>query len=146
MTGALIILAVTAATGLLLYLLQRLMPRRPDATGDTTTPTTPPAEADDPDSEVCCGQHITCEKDSLLAAMSKDIEYFEDEELDEYRGLAADDYSDAQIEQFRDVLYTLRPEEIAPWARSIQLRGITLPTPVKEELIMLAAEARHSNS
>ena len=49
MTGALIILAVTAATGLLLYLLQRLMPRRPDATGDSTTPTTPPAEADDPD-------------------------------------------------------------------------------------------------
>ena len=143
MTGALIILAVTVATGLLLYLLQRFMPRRRESADDNNDSSTPPADA--PADEVCCGQHITCEKDSLLVAMSRDIEYFEDEELDEYRGIAADDYSDAQIEQFRDVLYTLRPEEIAPWARSIQLRGITLPSPVKEELIMLAAEARQSN-
>ena len=74
--------------------------------------------------------------------MSKDIEYFEDEELDAYRGVAPDEYTDEQIEQFRDVLYTLRPEEVAAWGRSIQLRGITLPTAVKDELIMLAAEAR----
>ena len=25
--------------------------------------------------EVCCGQHETCERDSLLAAVSKKIEY-----------------------------------------------------------------------
>ena len=47
-----------------------------------------------------------------------------------------------KIEQFRDVLYALRPEELAAWGRSIQLRGINLPTAVKDELIMLAAEAR----
>ena len=34
----------------------------------------------------CCGQHETCEKDSLLAAVSKGIEYYEDEELDRFRG------------------------------------------------------------
>lgn len=30
--------------------------------------------------EECCGQHETCEKDSLLAAVSKGIEYYNDEE------------------------------------------------------------------
>ena len=31
----------------------------------------------------CCGQHEVCEKDSLLAAVSKKIEYYDDEELDQ---------------------------------------------------------------
>ena len=30
----------------------------------------------------CCGQHEVCEKESLLAAVSKKIEYYDDEELD----------------------------------------------------------------
>ena len=46
------------------------------------------------------------------------------------------------IEEFRDVLLTLLPTDIAPWARSIQLRGITLPSEVREELLMIVAEAR----
>ena len=32
----------------------------------------------------CCGQHEVCEKDSLLAAVSKKIEYYDDEELDQF--------------------------------------------------------------
>ena len=40
------------------------------------------------------------------------------------------------------MLYTLKRDDIAGWARSIQLRGITLPSPIHDELIMLAAEAR----
>lgn len=42
----------------------------------------------------------------------------------------------------RDVLLTLLPEDIAGWGRSIQLRGIELPSAVKEELLMIVAEAR----
>lgn len=138
MKGALIILAVTVATGIILYLVQRLMPRA-DVDENSGNGVDDPA-ADRP--EGCCGQHIVCEKESLLAAVSSEIEYFEDEELDSYRGIAPDGYTDEQIEQFRDVLYTLRPEEIGSWARSIQLRQINLPAAVKDELIMLAAEAR----
>ena len=37
------------------------------------------------DSE-CCGQHQICEKESLLAAVSKQIEYYDDEELDRCQG------------------------------------------------------------
>jgi hypothetical protein len=100
------------------------------------------ADAAEIDSEVCCGMHITCEKDSLLADVSEQIDYFDDEELDRFAGRAADDYKPEEIEEFRDVLLTLIPEDIAPWARSIQLRGIQLPTEVREELLMIVAEAR----
>ena len=86
--------------------------------------------------------HITCEKDSLLASVSKKVEYYDDEELDRFAGRAADAYDDDETEEFRDVLLTLRPEDIAGWARSIQLRGITLPESVRDELIMIVAEAR----
>lgn len=34
----------------------------------------------------CCGQHEVCERDSLLAAVSKQIEYYDDEELDTFIG------------------------------------------------------------
>ena len=92
--------------------------------------------------EQCCGMHITCERDSLLANVSDTVEYFDDEELDRFRGRPADDYSDAEVEEFRDVLLTLQPDDIAAWGRSIQLRGIELPTAVREELLLIVAEAR----
>ena len=43
----------------------------------------------------CCGQHEICERDSLLAAVSKKIEYYDDEELDKYIGIAPEDYTPA---------------------------------------------------
>lgn len=42
------------------------------------------------DDSGCCGQHEMCEKDSLLAAVSKEIEYFDDHELDRHIGKAED--------------------------------------------------------
>ena len=35
----------------------------------------------------CCGLHETCESESLLAGVSKGIEYYEDEELDRFKGV-----------------------------------------------------------
>ena len=93
------------------------------------------------DSE-CCGMHITCERDSLLAAVSPKIEYYDDEELDRFAGMAPENYSEADIEEFRDILLTMQAADIAGWARSLQLRGIALPAPVRDELIMIVSEAR----
>ena len=86
--------------------------------------------------------HITCEKDSLLAGVSSKIEYYDDEELDAYKGKASADYSDEEIEQFRDNLLTLLPDDIAGRPRALQLRGIELPVAVREELLMLVREER----
>lgn len=94
------------------------------------------------DPEECCGMHVTCERDSLLASVSKEIEYYDDEELDVYRGRDPKSYSDEEVEQFRDILLTLLPHDIAGWARSIQLRGIILPTEVRDELLLIVAEQR----
>ncbi len=92
----------------------------------------------------CCGQHETCEKDSLLAAVSKEIEYYNDEELDRYRGISADEYSEEAEEEFRDALYTMRSEEVAGWVRSLQLRAVELPDGIKDEVFMIVGERRVS--
>jgi hypothetical protein len=96
-----------------------------------------------PDAE-CCGQHEVCEKESLLAAVSKGVEYYDDEELDRFRGRPSDSYTDAEVEEFREVLYTCREEEVAGWSRSLQLRGIELPDELKDELFLIVGERRFS--
>ena len=90
----------------------------------------------------CCGQHEVCEKESLLAALSKEIEYYQDEELDRFRGREGDAYSSDEIEEFREVLYTMREDEVAGWVRSLQLRAVELPDSVKEEVLMIVGELR----
>jgi len=90
----------------------------------------------------CCGQHETCEKESLLAAVSKQIEYYNDEELDRFRGRSSGDFSPDEIEEFREVLYTMREEEVAGWVRSLQLRAVELPDELKDEVYMIVGERR----
>lgn len=92
--------------------------------------------------EECCGQHETCERDSLLAAVSKEIEYYNDEELDRYQGVEADAYDEAAVEEFSEVLYTLQEIEVAGWLRSLQLRGINLPDAIKDEAFLIVGERR----
>ena len=102
-------------------------------------------EVKEVDSE-CCGQHEVCEKESLLAAVSKGIEYYDDEELDAYIGTAPEHYTPEEEEQFRDILYTMRDEEVAGWVRSLQLRGIALPNALKDEVYLIIGERRSGAS
>jgi hypothetical protein len=90
----------------------------------------------------CCGQHEVCEKESLLAAISKEIEYYDDEELDRYQGTASDAYSDEAVNEFRDILYTMKEDEVAGWVRSLQLRAIELPDDLKDEVFLIIGERR----
>lgn len=91
----------------------------------------------------CCGQHEICEKDSLLAAVSKQIEYYNDEELDRFRGREGDEFTTEETEEFREVLYTMRSEEVAGWVRSLQLRQVNLPDEIKDEVFLIVGERRH---
>lgn len=139
MQVALIISGSLVIVGALLYIHHRLTtprPQTPATTDETPTPTTTE------NGEQCCGLHITCERDSLSAVFADDIVYFDDEELDVYAGRNADSYNADEIETFRDILLTLRPDDIAPWARSIQQRGITLPDAVRDELFLIVSEER----
>lgn len=136
MTGAIIIAIVTALIGLVLWLTDKH--RKPEAHDTLPEPESPKED------EECCGMHAVCEK-QLLSPVSPDYEYFDDEELDTFRGREADSYTPEETEAFRDVLLTLRPDEVPEWSKSIQLRGITLPTEVRDELIMIVSEARQIN-
>lgn len=101
---------------------------------------TPPVRPARPDG--CCGQHETCEKESLLAAVSREIEYYDDEHLDAFRGRPADGYTTDEVEMFEEVLYTMRADEVAGWVRSLQLRGVALPDALKDDIVMIVAEVR----
>ena len=89
-----------------------------------------------PRPEGCCGMHEVCEKESLLDGIDYEPEYYDDEELDAYRHRAADSYTPAEIEQFEEVLTTMRAEEVAGWVRSLRLRGVALPDALRDYVII----------
>lgn len=90
----------------------------------------------------CCGMHSTCERDSLLAAVSTKIVYYDDEELDRYQGVEASAYTPDAVEEFREILITLDEDDVAGWVRSLQLRGISIPEALKPELFLIVGENR----
>lgn len=157
MTGALIILAVMIAVGLLLYFSDGIIsrhghhasrnragesvPSHNEETEKTATSSASfPSKAEEVP-EVCCGLHLVCEKNSL-SPMSDEIIYYEDEELDRFRERGKESYTPEETEEFRDILLTMLPEDVAGWSRSLQLRKIELPDEIREELLMIVADAR----
>lgn len=103
----------------------------------------PEHNADENDDEECCGEHEVCEKGKIKRALRTDIEYFDDEELDTYRGTASDEYEDNAVEEFREVLYTMDPKEIDDWLKSLELREVALPDALKDEVFMLLETNRN---
>ncbi|MDX9883369.1 MAG: hypothetical protein RBS73_15010 [Prolixibacteraceae bacterium] len=87
----------------------------------------------------CCGAHEVCEFDELMVK-SQEIIYFDDEELDCFKGMDSLGYSDKQIDEFRDILYTLQTKEINSWLKSLELRGIQLPSILHQEARQLIAD------
>lgn len=128
MTIILIFLAALAALGLVVYLFK----------GKDTAPVSDARPAG------CCGQHAVCEKESLLAGLSKEIEYYDDEHLDRFRCTRPEDYTEAEEAEFREVFDTMLPADVPGWVRSLQLRGIELPPALREEVILVVGEMRLS--
>lgn len=88
----------------------------------------------------CNGENSKCEQECMMEAATKEIEYYDDEELDIFKGKASDAYTDEEVEQFSEILYTMKPEEVAGWNRSLILRGINLPNQLKDEVIGFLSE------
>ncbi|MDO4160755.1 MAG: FeoB-associated Cys-rich membrane protein [Prevotellaceae bacterium] len=93
--------------------------------------------ADNGSCSSCSGFNEKCEQECVMEASTKEIEYFDDEELDVYRNRPSNAYTDEEAAEFADVLYTMRQEEVKDWNRSLILRGINLPDQIKDEVIML---------
>lgn len=92
------------------------------------------------DCGTCNGDNDKCEQTCMMEAAVRKVEYYDDEELDLYKDRPSDGYSDDEAEQFREVLYSMRQDEVAGWNRSLILRGINLPNQVKDEVVMLIGE------
>ena len=85
----------------------------------------------------CNGENDKCEQECMMEAATKPIEYFDDEELDAFKGRSSDSYTDEEVEQFSYVLNTMPQEEVKDWCRSLHLRGIELPDQLKDEVYMM---------
>ena len=85
----------------------------------------------------CNGENDKCEQECMMEAATKPIEYFDDEELDAFKGRSSDGYTDEEVEQFSYVLNTMPQKEIRDWCRSLHLRGIEIPDQLKDEVYMM---------
>ena len=160
MTGAFVIFIAMVVIGLILFLTDRKYyghhhHNSDSSSADGSQPKNSEAqqepsehvsdkEQEKREPEICCGLHLVCEKTGL-SPIDTEIIYYDDEELDRFIGRAPDDYTDEEREEFRDVLLTLLPEDVAGWARSISLRKIELPEDVRDELLMIVSEIRENN-
>ena len=86
----------------------------------------------------CSGENDQCEQECMLEVATKEIEYYDDEELDRFRGRLSDSYTDDEADVFAVVMLTMRPEEVKGWNRSLILRGINMPNQIKDDFIALA--------
>lgn len=86
----------------------------------------------------CCGQHADCERG--LRILRDESLYYNDEELDAYKGIDADAYTEEQISEVQEVLETLRADEISDWLCALTARGIALPTALRDEAVMMMGE------
>lgn len=141
MTGALVILGALIVIGIALYLTD-IYYYRPREQKKYAAKTEEQAPVEVPvEEEQCCGQHQVCEKTNL-SPHTGEIVYYDDEELDRFKGRQPEDYTMEEIEEFRDVLLTLLPQDVAGWSRSIQVREINLPTEIRDELLLIVGDLR----
>ena len=132
MIASIILISILLAVGLPLWLLDRKHSR-----GEAVEVSEP---QQDSCSDDCCTTHEVCPSQELLAGLGEDAIYYDDEHLDNYAGRPAEAYGDDEIEEFRDVLYTLLPTDRMGWCKSLKKRNITMPAPSHDEFLMLVNE------
>lgn len=93
--------------------------------------------ADSSSCSTCNGDDPKCEQLCMMEAATREIEYFDDEELDRFKGRQGNQYTDDEAEEFRNVMLTMQQNEVSAWSRSLTLRGIEVPYQVKDEMLML---------
>lgn len=123
------------ALGILIAILYEVREHK-QANNPTATPQ-PPKQTGE-----CCGQHLVCERETLLQTNAKII-YYDDEELDQLSGIDPADYTPQQQQMLREVFDTLKEEDVAGWVRSLQLRNIQLPDDIREEALLIVRERRN---
>ena len=114
MIPALYIFIAMVVIGLILFIHDRITNKPDDA------PQEPQQEASHDDcNDECCGINEVCPSEMMLKHIDDPVAYYEDEELDTFRGRDATNYSDDELEQWRATcLGTLGQEARYSHARS----------------------------
>lgn len=133
MTASIILILILVAVGLPLWLYDRKRHSGDDHEDEIVEPVSDCTDD-------CCTTHEVCPSQTLLEGLGEAAVYYDDEHLDNYAGRTAEAYGDDEIEEFRDVLYTLIPADRMGWCKSLKKRGITMPTAIHDEFLMLINE------
>ena len=128
MTVVIVLLLCLVVLGVAAAFANRLFSRNSEEPDTIVTKTT---------CDTCNGQDTRCEQECMLEAATKDIEYYDDEELDRFRGRPSDCFTDEEAELLREILYSMPPGEAKGWNRSLILRGINVPDQIKDELLLM---------
>ena len=91
----------------------------------------------------CCGQHLVCERQ--LTPLSAP-EYYDDEELDSLAGIPAEQLSADQTNMLGEVFSSLQAADVEGWVRSLQMRNINIPSPLRDEILLVLREQRASSA
>ena len=60
----------------------------------------------------CCGQHLVCERETLLQTNAH-IDYYDDEELDALADIAPEQYTESQYQMLREVFDSLSEKDVS---------------------------------
>lgn len=102
-------------------------------------------EAPQPSDEGCCGEHLVCERETLLQTNAA-VVYYDDEELDALSGRSPEDFTETEYADLRRVFETLLERDVPGWVRSLQLRNIALPQDIRDEALLIVRERRATGS
>ena len=87
----------------------------------------------------------SCDLVCMAPVIKQHIDYYDDEELDIYKGKASDEYTDEEVEEFRNVFYTMQEEDVPGWVKSLQQRELEIPNELKDEVLLVLREIRKKN-
>ena len=90
-----------------------------------------------PTCATCNGEDTRCEQECMMEAATREVEYYDDEELDRFKGRPSDCFTDDEAELFREVLLSMPQSDAKGWNRSLILRGINVPDQIKDELLLM---------
>ena len=143
MKPAILLLTILIAGGAIVWLIDRLFYHKDEVVNDNPSELAPSqgSQARQGCADQSCSLRSICPSEQLLAgACKQEVTYYDDEELDDFKGRGENDYSPEEEEQWRDVLYTLRPEDLLGWGQSVMHRSLVMPAAIKQEFLQLAGE------
>lgn len=128
MTSLLIFIAISVFFFVSLTLWNQRQ-RKKDRGGESKQPASPVVEGG------CCGKHAACAKNvAQTSPCDEELDYFDDEDLDRFKGKFPSDYSEEETKEFRDIFHSLLDKDRSDWLQSLEKREVAIPAALADEI------------